>query len=471
MTRTPSHDPGALTGSGLTLTERVLFGRLGWFVQVRWAAGVAALAFMAIGWYGFKVRFAATPAAIVVLALFLYNAFFALRVRSVYRAGRVSKAWVRGLAHAQITFDLLAVAALVHYIGGVENHFIVLFVFPMIVASEFFSTAIAYGYATVAAVLINLIGWGEYCFYESAHYPLRVLASADPLRYEPLVTAGAGHHWVFVTQVCFVVTFAVYAAVFVASSISSRLRSREQELEDAYEDLRSLESVKSQFMRKTSHELRSPVGAVQSLLKAALQQMPPEARGRDLVDRGVARTESMLNLIDDLLRYSRLTAAVKEDRFEPVELAEIVRGSAELFRPRAEEKGLRLEVDAGPASVVGVRDSLGDLVNNLVSNAIRYTPDGGTVTVQVGGTDDHVRLVVSDTGIGIAPDELPRVFDEFFRGEEAKRVFAHGTGLGMSIVKRVVEMHHGRIDVASEPGRGTQFTVTFPQSRGHGGGS
>jgi two-component system phosphate regulon sensor histidine kinase PhoR len=120
--------------------------------------------------------------------------------------------------------------------------------------------------------------------------------------------------------------------------------------------------------------------------------------------------------------------------------------------------------------VVGVRDSLGDLVNNLVSNAIRYTPDGGTVTVQVGGTDDHVQLVVSDTGIGIAPDELPRVFDEFFRGEEAKRVFAHGTGLGMAIVKRVVEMHHGRIDVASEPGRGTQFTVTFPRSRGHGGG-
>ncbi|MBE3069026.1 MAG: HAMP domain-containing histidine kinase [Planctomycetes bacterium] len=464
MTRTTPQDPGSLAGSGLTLTERVLFGRLGWFVQVRWAAGAAALVFMALGWYVFHVRFAATPAVLVVCALFGYNAFFFVRARSIYRAGRVSRQWVRALAHAQIICDLLAVAALVHYIGGVENHFIVLFVFPMIVASEFFSTRIAYAYATVAAALINLIAWGEYFFFESAQYPLRVLVSHDPAAYDPLVAPGAAHHWVFVTQVCFVATFAAYITVFVASSISSRLRSREGELEEAYADLQSLELVKSQFMRKTSHELRAPVGAIQSLLKAALHQIPGDARGRDLIERGVDRSENMLDLIDDLLRYSRLKTAVTQERFEPVELAEIVRGSADLFRPRAEEKGIRLDVEAAAAPVVGIRDSLADLVNNLVSNAVRYTPDGGSVTVRVGAADGVVRLVVSDSGIGIPADELPRVFDEFFRGQAAKEVFAHGTGLGMSIVKRVVEMHNGRIGLTSQPGKGTEFAVTFPRS-------
>ena len=462
MTRDAAADRSSPPLRQLTLTERVLFERLGWFVTVRWAAGLCALSFMALGWYVFKVRFAAGGAVTVVFALFFYNAFFSLCARAVYQAGRVSRRWVRGLAHAQIICDLLAVAALVHYIGGVENHFVILFVFPMIVASEFFSKAIAYAYATVAAVLVNVIGWGEYLFYESAHHPLCVLAGGDVARSEPLVAPGAAHDWVFVVQVCFVITFAVYVTVFIASSIATRLRSREEELEVAYGDLQSLELVKSQFMQKTSHELRAPVGALQSLLKAALHHFSGDPKGGNLVARAVDRTEQMLDLIDDLLRYSRLRTAAKDMRREDVELAEIVRRTADLFRPRAEENHVRLDIQVQPAPVRGSRDGLTDLVNNLVSNAIRYTPAGGSVTVRVGAPGGRARLVVEDTGIGIPEDELSRVFDEFFRGREAKKVSAHGTGLGMTIIRRVVEMHAGRIDVESTPGKGTAFRVTFP---------
>ena len=447
MTRDATADQSSSPGRQLTLTERVLFERLGWFVTVRWAAGLCALSFMALGWYVFKVRFAAGGAVAVVFALFFYNAFFSLCARAVYQAGRVSRRWVRGLAHAQIICDLLAVAALVHYIGGVENHFVILFVFPMIVASEFFSKAIAYAYATVAAVLVNVIGWGEYLFYESAHHPLCVLAGGDAARCEPLVAPGAAHDWVFVIQVCFVITFAVYVTVFIASSIATRLRSREEELEVAYGDLQSLELVKSQFMQKTSHELRAPVGALQSLLKAALHHFSGDPKGGNLVARAVDRTEQMLDLIDDLLRYSRLRTAAKDMRREDVELAEIVRRTADLFRPRAEEQNVRLDIHVQPAAVRGSRDGLADLVNHLVSNAIRYTPAGGLVTVRVGASGGRARLVVEDTGIGIPEDELSHVFDEFFRGREAKKVSAHGTGLGMTIIRRVVEMHAGRIDV------------------------
>ncbi len=453
----------------LTLTERVLFERMGWFVEVRWAAGVVALVFLAVGWYLFDVRFAAAGAVGVVLGLFTYNAFFSLAARSLYASGRVSRRWVRGLAHAQIVCDLVSVAALVHYIGGVENHFILLFIFPMIVASEFFSQPVAYGYATFAAVLVNVIGWGEYFFHETWHHPLQVLADPGSSSLDPLVAPGAAHHWVFVLQVCFVVTFACYAAVFVASSIATRLRTREEELEAAYHELRGLELVKSQFMRKTSHELRAPVGALQSLLKAALQKAPEGAEGRDLVARAVHRTERMLDLIDDLLRYSRLRTAAAEQRFEPVEMAEIVRSAAELLRPRAEDKGVALDVRAEAATVHGARDSLVDLVTNLVSNAIRYTPTGGSVTVEARDGDDGARLIVADTGIGISEDELPHIFEEFYRGKEAKKTYAHGTGLGMAIIQRVVEMHGGRIDVASTVGQGTRFAVTFPRP-GTGGG-
>jgi len=446
----------------LTLTERELFDRLGWFVEVRWLAGMLALVFMALGWYAFHVRFAALQAVSVILALFFYNAFFTLAARMLYQHRRIRKRWILGLAHAQITCDLLTVAALIHYIGGVENHFIILFVFPMVVASEFFSPKVAYGYATLGAILINLIGWGEYFYYPSAHYTLEVVT---PNGLASLIAPGAGQHSVFVLQVCFVMTFAVYVTVFIANSIAGRLRMREEELQSAYGDLQSLEQTKSLFMRKTSHELRSPIGTLQSLLKSALRQMPETAGGRDLIERAVRRSENMLDLIDDLLRYSRLRTVEGRERFEAVELAEIVRSAGELFRAQADEKGIRLECDAESAPVLGTRDSLTDLVNNLVSNAIRYTPEGGRVAVQLICGARRASLVVSDTGIGIAPEELSRIFDEFFRGERAKRAVQHGTGLGMTIVKRVVEMHEGHIEVESEPGKGTTFRVDLPLCR------
>ncbi len=449
-------------GSDLTLTERELFDRLGWFTQVRWAAGVLSLAFMAIGWYGFHVRFAWQPALAVVGGLFLYNLVFVLWARRLYGRPQRQAERIRRLAHAQITCDLLAVAALVHTIGGVENHFVVLFVFPVVVASEFFHARLAYGYATLAAALVNAIGWGEYFFYDRFHYTLTVCESGEAVRCAPLVAPGAGQHYVFVLQVCFVMTFAVYVTVFIASSITSRLRQREEELDAAYRDLKSVEAVKSQFMRKTSHELRAPVGAVQSLLKAAAGQMPEAGNGRDLVARALARSESTLDLVDDLLRYSRLQAAPDLDRFEPVELAEVVRASVDLFRAQAAEKGVHLDADVAGARVRGIRDRLMDLVNNLVSNAIRYTDAGGTVTVRAGCERGQAVLTVSDTGIGIPADELPRIFDEFYRGQRAKESVQHGTGLGMTIVRRVVQMHDGRVDVQSRPGQGTTVRVVMP---------
>jgi signal transduction histidine kinase len=446
----------------LSLTEQELFERLAWFTHVRWAAGLCALAFLAMGWHLFHVRFAWQSAAAVVAGLFAYNLVFALAVRWLHRSRAVHKLWIVMLAHAQIWCDLLAVAALVHTIGGVENHFIILFIFPMIVASEFFERRQAYGYATLAAGLINLIGWGERAWYAAVHHPLEVTAAMDGSDRTTLVASGAAQNFVFVLQVCFVMTFAVYATVFIVSSIAGRLRSREDELAAAYKDVKSLERVKSEFMRKTSHELRAPIGAMQSLMRAALGQMAADAPGRPLVERAVSRSESTLDLIDDLLRYSRLQGVGTTGRFEPVELSELARTAADLFRAQADEKGIRLEIDAGQARIMGVRDSLTNLIDNLVSNAVRYTPSGGRVSIRTACEDGRSVIAVADTGIGIPPEELPHVFDEFFRGEAARKTVMHGTGLGMAIVKRVVDMHSGRIEVESAVGRGTTMRVLMP---------
>lgn len=446
----------------LSLAEEELFRRLGWFTLVRWGAAACALALMAAGWYFFDIRFAWPWALAVVAGIAAYNLVFSVASRRLYHGGEAPSRRIVRLAHAQILCDLLAVAALVHAIGGVENHFVLLFIFPMIVASEFFRPRTAYLYATAAAVLINAIGWGEYFFYDALHLPLEVCEGGALGQCVPLVGPGVGNRYVFVLQVCLVMTFGVYATVFVASSIAGRLRQREEALALAHRNLESLEELKSQFMRKTSHELRAPIGAVESLLKAALSRAKPDAEGRALVERAISRSESTLALIDDLLHYSRLHAPQEPGRREPVDLAEIVCAAADLFRDPAEDKGVTLQVQTDPAVVRGVRDDLKNLVDNLLSNAIRYTPQGGRVSVETLTDGDGAHLDVSDTGIGISPEELPRIFEEFFRGEVAKQAVPHGTGLGMAIIKRVVDLHGGTIKVESPTGQGTTFRVTLP---------
>jgi signal transduction histidine kinase len=446
----------------LTLAEEELFRRLGWFTQVRWGAVTIALVLMTAGWYIFDIRFAWTWALAVVAGISAYNLVFWFESRRLYRGGDVQSRRITRWAHAQIACDLAAVAAMVHAVGGVENHFILLFIFPMIVASEFFRTRTTYLYATAAAVLINAIGWGEYFFYDTLHLSLEVCKSGNLGQCEPLIGPGVGNRYVFVLQVCMVMTFGVYVTVFVASSIASRLRQREEALEQSHRNLESLEEMKSRFMRKTSHELRAPIGAIQSLMKAAIIRSKPDAEGKALVERAINRSETTLNLIDDLLRFSRLEAGQDPGRREPVDLAEIVCAAADLFRDTAEDKGIDLQVQTDPTVVLGVRDDLRNLIDNLISNAIRYTPQGGRVSVVTLTDGEGAHLEVSDTGIGIPAEELPHIFEEFFRGEVAKQAVPHGTGLGMAIVKRVVNMHGGRIRIESPPGQGTTFHVTLP---------
>ena len=115
-----------------------------------------------------------------------------------------------------------------------------------------------------------------------------------------------------------------------------------------------------------------------------------------------------------------------------------------------------------PAYISGDPNALAELIGNLLSNAIQYTPTGGSVRVRVTLADNHVLLAVSDTGIGIAASALPRIFEGFYRAENAKQVFHSGTGMGLPIVKRLVETHGGALSVNSTPGQGTTFTVTLP---------
>ena len=437
---------------GLTLQE--LFERLGWFVSIRWCAGVGALLLVAVGWYAFGVHIPPGPIVLTIAALFAYNTVFRVLVNKAYRHGRVSLGFVHGCANAQIICDMVALAFVMHFSGGVENPFIVFFICPLVIASELLPTRVAYLHALLGALLIHLVAWLEYSG-ALPHVPVGHMLGDETYRSARIVA-----------QFSATLSLLGFAIVFLGGSIASRLRQREAELEAAHAHLGQVEESKSFLMRRTSNDLRAPLDALVSMMRAVSARATAELPGdlADMLARAERRAVDLTHLIDELHRYAVLRDSTAVRRTEPIDLADVVQQSVGLYETLANDRGLRVRATvAAPAVVRGDGDALCELLSNLLSNAIQYTPAGGAVDVTLRTSASDVELTVADTGIGIPPAALPHVFEEFYRAPNAKEVFRGGTGVGLPIVKRVVEACGGTLTVRSAPGRGTTFVVTFPR--------
>lgn len=225
--------------------------------------------------------------------------------------------------------------------------------------------------------------------------------------------------------------------------------------------------VRFQFISVLAHELKSPLAAVEGYLY--LLQDPTLLAGRpeaaqQVVERSLVRLEGMRKLITDLLDMTRLESGQKARNLMSMDLAAVVTDLVRNQEPVAAPRGIALAVEApAPVAVTADAGEVEILVNNLVSNAIKYNRDGGTVTVQVRtGPAGEALLSVTDTGIGMAPEEQARLFGEFVRIKNARTANILGSGLGLSIVRKIVDLYHGRVEVRSTPDVGSTFTVTLP---------
>ena len=235
----------------------------------------------------------------------------------------------------------------------------------------------------------------------------------------------------------------------------------------AYEAVQMADRAKSDFVRMVTHEFRSPLSAVQSMLRLLeLGVVGPLAeKQQDLVARSQRRITALLDMVGDLLEMAAGKMEMLQGEKTRVDLKEIVTKVVDLMQARAEEKEIEYKIDLceEPLVLSGFADGLERVIMNLVSNAIKYTPRGGSVTVRAWSEDGQIMLEVSDTGIGIPEDALPRIFTEFYRAKNAKALDEEGTGLGLVIAKDVVEQHEGQISVQSVVGQGSTFRVSLPQ--------
>jgi len=226
---------------------------------------------------------------------------------------------------------------------------------------------------------------------------------------------------------------------------------------------RQIEDLRRDFVVNASHELKTPVTAIQTLGEAiAVTLADDPSRTASLVKRLNGESERLARLVGDLLDLRRLEVAGPLERV-PVDLAEVVRLVVAELLPRAEGRGIGIDVDLpDSAPVAGVPADLEAIVKNLVSNAVKYNRDDGTVRVTLRTQDAARVLRVEDTGIGMRQQDLPRVFERFYRVDTARSRETGGTGLGLSIVRHAVERHGGNVQVESSLGEGSAFTVTLP---------
>ncbi len=240
----------------------------------------------------------------------------------------------------------------------------------------------------------------------------------------------------------------------------------EEALREALARMQEVDAVKDAFVSSVSHELRTPITSIQGYLEMLEDGSFGEltAQQRSAVARVAGNSERLLVLIDDLLTLSR----VQEDglglRDKLVDLCEVVSTGCAVVAPGAERARVVLVIDvpAEPAPFLGNREMLERVVINLVGNAIKFTPAGGRVDVGLSSGPEGSMITVTDTGIGIPPEEQARLFTRFFRSSLAQAQAIPGSGLGLSIAYSVVGQHGGTMRAESVPGQGTTFFVDLP---------
>ena len=264
----------------------------------------------------------------------------------------------------------------------------------------------------------------------------------------------------------------VIGYVSTSEDITERVQVEERLLESleterkAVERLREVDQVKDAFVSSVSHELRTPITSILGYLEM-LQEGAYGALGdeqRDAVHRVASNSSRLLSLIDDLLTLSRIQEGGLALIDRVVDLRNVVAAGCAVVAPSLDHRTLELEVDLPeePVPFLGDRDMLERVVINLVSNAVKFTPEGGRVDVRLVTTDDQHVIEVADTGIGIPRQEQERLFTRFFRSSLAQEQAIPGSGLGLSIAHAIVEQHGGTVAVESEPGEGTTFRVALP---------
>jgi two-component system phosphate regulon sensor histidine kinase PhoR len=256
--------------------------------------------------------------------------------------------------------------------------------------------------------------------------------------------------------------------------VDKALLRRIEQTERDNEELRKQEAFRKDFIADIGHELKTPIFAAQGFVHTLLDGAVKDKSVRKKFLKKAARSlDGLDRLVQDLLTLSQIETGKVKMQFALFDIFNLAEDVIDQFEDKAERKSVDLRTEGAPRTLVvyGDIDRIRQVITNLISNAINYTPPGGTVRVSFRVTSDFITTHVRDTGVGIPGEHLDRVFQRFYRVEKSRNRERGGTGLGLAIVKHILEGHGSRAEVVSAPGKGSDFSFRLPRREPEGGGT
>lgn len=458
-----SHATGPAKGdvslAGQPLSESILASNVLWFCRLRWfvVGALVSLGIMGqfdefIGWFGLS------PPGLwpFVMAGVLVLCNTAYLIEAYYRRSSDSPSTSVANLRAQIVLDLMVLTVVVHFMGSIQTYMPFTYLFHIVLACVFLSVKQSLVVVLMAIAMLGAcIGAERYGLIDTVNI------FADPQAAPEGSAQTAVHALRFPEAVG--IWFVVW---YLVSHLSKIVRARDTELAETNSRLVAAQAERSRHMLTMTHQLKAPFAAIyaniQLLLKGYAGPLPDEAK--QIAEKIAARSRRLATEIKEMLQLANLgSAGQASPAIVDLDLPELLNWCIDQVRPLAQERNIRIDVDVLPARIRGVEDYLKMLFDNLLANAVAYSHPGGHIEVQCCLASPAMMIItVRDEGIGIPAEKLPHIFDEHYRTKEAVQHNKESSGLGLAIVKQVAQFHRISLNVQSQPGQGSTFTLWFP---------
>ncbi len=430
------------------LTKVILHYRISWSIRLRWIAVLGYLAATFFAKYSLTIKVPYDKIWMLLGVVALVNLGFFMMARLLKELSFVGELII---LHIHIIFDLLMLTLILHYSGGIENPVYLFYVFHVVISSIIFPGLVPLAFATFVVLLFAGLIYFEY-YGIIDHYCIL----SPGLHENPIA--------IILTLVVFVVT--VYVSTYICSTFMQIYRRIKREIDLKNEALVELDRQKTNFFVFSSHELKSPIIAIKSSIDGIIKNYTGslDERGMNILKRASLRADQMLQILKELLDLTRNRTGQTQRLGEIVDLNLILRDMIKQVSEEAKVKKVRLlvKLDKTPPLINADAQDFRKIFANLITNAIRYSHSDSEVHISSRRSGNTVEFRFEDQGIGIPEKDIQVIFNEFFRSENARKMLSFGTGLGLSLIKQLVENYGGRIDVSSEINQGSVFTVYMP---------
>jgi signal transduction histidine kinase len=439
-----------------TLKERNL-----WFIKLRYGASGMLIIFLLSAELLLRIKLTGEQIlaiTIITLSIFFYN--IVLHYIGRFIKPEETKFNPLHLSLLQMVLDFTSLLTLVYYTGGIESPLNMLFIFHMIIGSLILPGFVIYSIAVYIILAFSAIIFLEY-YGVLNHHEVEGLLNFS-------LYNNLDYCFTFLT----IFAFVMLISVMIANKIVKQLYRMEQDLLTALDKLNAAEIEKQKYIIGIVHELKTPLAAVQSYLNLILQKFlgPLNEKVEEKLNRASQRSEEAIKMINDVLRISKLRL-LDEIAFEEVDISETICNVFEKQKINADIKKINLEIkknNPGIRKVSGDRFLLELALSNITANAIKYTGSGGKVKIILDDNYKENIIKICDSGVGIPHEELDKIFTDFYRASNIRKLGFEGAGLGLSFVKQIIEKHGGKISVQSPSEIGTAenpgacFTVNLP---------